>query len=206
MSYPNQPPQWNPYGQQPGQYPQQPPTGQYPQQPGPYGQQQYGYGQPGPYGQPGQWGQPPALSRPNIWAGAVLVLGGLFGVLQFFLPWIDSSFSNVHATGMDVADLASAASAFGAGSSATLIEIGVWAVLIGGALEILLGATMFVPMRNHRPIGVVTLVLSVFMVVGAVFWLTGGDPNPDSTSLGYYFFLIAGVVSLIGGVLGVVRR
>ncbi|GHF68848.1 hypothetical protein FHX82_003515 [Amycolatopsis bartoniae] len=201
MTYPNQPPQWNqnqygqPYGQQP-QYGQQPPQ---------YGQPtQYGYG---PYGPQGQWGAPQTPSRPNIFAGVLLDLGGLFGVLQFFLPWIDSSFSNVHVNGMDIAELAGQASALGASASeSTLIQIGVWTVLVGGALALLLGAVMFVPMRSHRPLGAIALVLSVLMVLGAVFWLTGGEANPDSTSVGYYFFLFSGVIALIGSIVGVVRR
>ena len=204
MTYPNQPPQWNPnqYGQQPYATP---PQGQYGQAPQQYGRPaQYGYG---PYGPQGQWGAPQTPARPNLFAGVLLVLGGLFGVLQSFLPWIDSDFSNTHVNGMDIADLAGQASDLGAGASeSTLIQIGVWTVLVGGALALLLGVLMFVPMRSHRPFGGVALVLSLLMVLGAVFWLTGGDPNPDSTSVGYYFFLLAGVVALIGSIVGVVRR
>jgi uncharacterized protein YbjQ (UPF0145 family) len=72
-----QPPQPNPYGQQPPPYGQpsapprpgqQPPYGQPPQQP--YGQPQQPYGQPQPpYGQPqpGQWTpQPPIAKKPTL--------------------------------------------------------------------------------------------------------------------------------------------
>lgn len=180
MSYPGQQPQqWNPHG-------------------APYGPDQYG---PGQYG-PGQWGPPP---RNNVPAAILLAVGGLAGVLQFFLPWIDSSGRTVN--GMDITEAASAARQFGAGSSdATLIQIGILTVLIGGALALFAGVTLFVPMRSGKVLGALSLVLSIAMIVGAVLWLTAGTPNPDSTSVGYYLFLGAGAPALIGSIIALAKR
>jgi hypothetical protein len=219
MSYPGQPPQFGGYGGQPGEgqpgygapqppvqpgYGAPPPgyPGQYgygaPQGPAPYGYPapQYGYGPQGP----GQWATP---SRNNIPAAIVVIIGGLAGVLQFFLPWVSSFGHSV--AGMDIADLAGAAGDFGS-SSGTVIQIGVYTVLVGGGLALLGGAALFVPMRNRRILGALTLVVALAMIVGMIFWLTSGEPNPDSTSVGYYLFLAAGGITLIGSIVALVKR
>jgi hypothetical protein len=145
-------------------------------------------------------GSPP---RNNVPAAILLLVGGLAGVLQFFLPWIDASGQTV--TGMDVADVAGSASTLGS-SEATLIQIGIYAVLIGGARALFAGAALFVPMQNRRVLGALSLVVSIAMVAGAIFWLTSGTPNPDSTSVGYYLFLGAGAVALIGSIVALAKR
>lgn len=211
MSYPGQqPPQYGEgqpgygapqqpgYGGQPG-YP--PPQPGYPPQygyPGQYGYPaaQYGYGPQGP----GQWGARPTG---NIPAGILLVLGGLAGVLQLFLPWF--SVRDQSLTGLDVTKFAGAAGDLGS-SSGTIIQIGVYLVLIGGALALIAGGVLFIPMRGKRIVGAVALVVSLVMIVGMIFWLTSGEPNPDSTGPGYYFFLGAGPVALIGSIVGLIKR
>lgn len=218
MSYPGQPPQFGGYGGQPGEgqpgygapqtpgqpgYGAPPPgyPGQYgygaPQGPAPHGYPapQYGYGPQGP----GQWAPP----SNNIPAAIVLIVGGLAGVLQFFLPWVSSRGESV--TGMDIADLAGQASDFG-GSGGTAIQIGVYLVLIGGGLALLGGATLFIPMRNKRILGALTLVVALAMLVGMILWLTSGDPNPDSTAPGYYLFLAAGGITLVGSIVALIKR
>ena len=171
--------------------------GQQPQQWNPYGAP---YG-PSQYG-PGQWGPPP---RSNVPAAILLAGGGLAGVLQFFLPWIDSMGQTVN--GMDITKAAGAASQFGSGSSnATLIQIGIFAVLIGGALALFAGVALFVPMRDRKVLGALSLVLSIAMIVSAVFWLTAGTANPDSTSVGYYLFLGAGAIAMIGSIVALAKR
>jgi hypothetical protein len=167
--------------------------GQQPPQWNPYGPGQYG---------PAQWGPPP---RNNVPAAILLAVGGLAGVLQFFLPWIDSLGHTVN--GMDIADAAGAASDFGSGSSdAALIQVGIYTVLIGGALALFAGAALFVPMRNRKVLGALTLVLSIAMITGAVFWLTTANANPDSTSVGYYLFLGAGATTLVGAIVALAKR
>ncbi|WP_236791437.1 hypothetical protein [Amycolatopsis sp. GM8] len=214
MTYPGQqPPQPGGYGEgQPGYgVPQQPgypvPQPGYPQQPGQYG---YGAPQPGQYGYPPQYGYGPQApwgggARPtsNIPAAIVLIVGGIAGVLQFFLEWF--SLRDQVLTGMDVADVAGTASGLGS-SGGTMIEIGVYLVLIGGGLAILGGAVLFVPMRGKRVVGALLLVVSLAMIVGMIFWLSNGPANPDSTGPGYYFFLGAGGVSLIGSIIALVKR
>jgi len=115
MTYPPQPGQPGPYGQQPGGnpppggYPQQggyPQHGGYPQQGGypqsggfpQQGQPQQGgfpqaggYRQPGPYGQPGEggYGQPPKKSNTGLIIGiavSAVVAIGAFLVLAFWVP------------------------------------------------------------------------------------------------------------------------
>ncbi|GAB2966337.1 hypothetical protein LWP59_22195 [Amycolatopsis acidiphila] len=216
MSYP---------GQQPGGYGEGQPGYGPPQQPG-YGAPvpgQPGYGapqQPGyppQYGYPGQYGYPApqygygpqgpgqfgTAASNNIPAAIVLVLGGLAGVLQFFLPWF--SVRGQGLAGIDVADAAGQASDFGS-SSGTIIQIGVYLVLIGGGLALLAGAVLFIPMRNKRIVGALALVVSLVMIVGMIFWLTSGEPNPDSTAPGYYLFLGAGAVGVIGSIVALIKR
>ncbi|MTD57215.1 hypothetical protein [Amycolatopsis pithecellobii] len=204
MSYPGQQPQ---YGE--GQY------GGQPQQPGPYGGPPqpgpYGYGAPGQYGYPApQYGYGPRapwdLAPPtsNIPAAIVLILGGLAGLLQFFLEWF--SFRDQVVTGKDVADLAGVADTAGS-SAGTMIMIGVYLVLVGGGVSLLGGAVLFVPMRGgKRVLGALLLVVSLAMIAGMIFWLAAGIPNPDSTGPGYYFFLGAGAVTLIGSVIALIKR
>lgn len=138
--------------------------------------------------------------RGNVPAAILLLVGGLAGVLQVFLPWIDTFGRTVN--GMDIADAAGAAES----SEATLIQIGIFVVLIGGALALFAGTALFVPMRNHKVLGALSLVVSAAMVIGMIFWLTSATPNPDSTSAGDYLFLGAGGVALVGSIVALARR
>ncbi|HET6504523.1 MAG TPA: hypothetical protein VFG87_27555 [Amycolatopsis sp.] len=145
--------------------------------------------------------RPKPLTRPNPVAVTLLVIGGLAGVLQYFLPWFSTAGYSV--TGGDIAGLARQVSTVS--GDATLVEAGIAAVLIDGALVVLLGGVSVIPMRGRRLLGAVSLVLSLVMAAGAACVLISGMGAIDTASVGYYLFLFAGIPAVIGSIVTLVR-
>lgn len=225
MSYPNQP-QWDPSaGQQPNPYGGQP---GYRQQPG-YPQQSYGAPQSGGFQQPGYGylqqpygygpGMPGSERRArNDWISAIiLIIAGAFGIVSPFPKWFKveaasfdpttHEYHDVAVNGTQLADLAGRAGKLGAPfAKTTLLELGIWAVLVGGILLVLAAVVLLIPMRNRKITGAIALVVSALMLVGPIVWLATQKLDQFSTGPGYHFFFIAGPIGIIGSIVALVRK
>ena len=78
-------------------------------------------------------------------------------------------------------------------------------VAVGGGALIVLGLTMMLPI-NHRPLGLAALLVSSLSVLGACWMLIRARTIFDvglfglfaQAQLGWYLFLVAGLLGLIG--------
>lgn len=129
-------------------------------------------------------------SRNDVLAALLLIIAGAAGVLQFFLEW-QSVEGAGSVTGQDMYEIAD-------GAGETLASISVLAVLIGGGLLVLLGLALLIPSRSRKGTGSVALILSLIMIAAAVYFLVESDADFTATTIGYFLFLGAGVVGLLG--------
>lgn len=140
-------------------------------------------GRPAPSSPPG---------RPPIAASVIVLFGGAFGVLQLLLPWFSTA--KTSSSGWD--------QYYGVARSGAVDTVASYAIVIGAAASLvmvvaaigLLGPrTTYDGPRRTAAIGAI-----VALAAGA-WWLAAG-PTPDTSqyTVGWYAFLLAGVLGLAG--------
>ncbi|MGI8590667.1 MAG: hypothetical protein ACR2M5_06710 [Nakamurella sp.] len=154
-------------------------------------------------------------ARPDLLAGLLTVVGGGAALLQLFLSWssmvpgVGLRDANGGVTGWERYLAARAGAALSISDTVTAYSV-LGTALAGGAL-VLLGLAMFLPI-DHHPLGLVAVVLSVGVLASAGWWLTRGHQsfNQSVAELfsqagpGWYLFLIAGPIAIVGAVKGLV--
>ncbi|WP_154674358.1 hypothetical protein [Nakamurella lactea] len=150
--------------------------------------------------------RPRLAVAPDYFAGFMLILGGLAGVLELLLPWspaVEKLPKYGSLTGWDKLVIGSSQQLSVADSIALY---SVLAVAIAGGACILLGLAMFTPI-DHQPFGAVALLVSVVSIGGAVWWVlrsrqaAGGlGPMLSNAQIGWYLFAVSGIVCLIGAI------
>ena len=150
----------------------------------------------------------PPVPRADPVAAAVLLVAGAIGIWQLLLPWRTigadaAGQGGVSTTGWQVYRLLRAVP-----DPTGEIRAAMYAVLgvgVGGGALIVLGVTMMLPI-NHRPLGLAALVVSVLSVLGAGWMLIRARAIFDvglfsffaQAQIGWYLFLAAGLVGVIG--------
>ena len=150
--------------------------------------------------------------------GAVLlIIGGVAGVAQLFLPWrtvtvgpVSSAGAGTSAddgtiTGWQIYRLIRAVS--GPGADLSVVMYTVLGAAVGGGALILLGLAIMMPI-NHRPLGLAALLISILLILGSCWMLVrarsifdvGLSGLFDQAQIGWYLFLACGVLGLIGAV------
>jgi len=148
--------------------------------------------------------------RADPLAAAVLLVAGAIGVWQLLLPWRTtavapggSDHGNVSTTGWQVYRFLRAIPDPDAELRVAMFSV--LGVAVGGGALIVLGLTMMMPI-NHRPLGLAGLLISGLSVLGACWMLIRARAIFDvglfglfaQAQLGWYLFLSAGLLGLIG--------
>jgi hypothetical protein len=148
--------------------------------------------------------------RADPLAAAVLLVAGAIGVWQLLLPWRTtavapggSDHGNVSTTGWQVYRFLRAIPDPDAELRVAMFSV--LGVAVGGGALIVLGLTMMMPI-NHRPLGLAGLLISGLSVLGACWMLIRARTIFDvglfglfaQAQLGWYLFLSAGLLGLIG--------
>lgn len=153
--------------------------------------------------------------RPASLGAVFLGVGGLAGIFSLLLSWTSIVFSvdlpaDGPRTGWQIFRTARAGASF-----STTWAVGAYSVLavglIGGAL-VVFAVAVLTPI-DHRPLGGAALALSCAATAGAAFWvvrarnLTDHDPGAvfAHAGPGWYAFLIAGLLGLIGSIVVLAR-
>lgn len=150
--------------------------------------------------------RPRVAVAPDYFAGLMLIVGGLAGVLELLLPWtpaVEKLPRYGSLTGWDKLVIGSSQSLSVAD---TVALYSVLAVAIAGGACIVLGLAMFTQI-DHQPFGAIALLLSVLSIGGVVWWVlrsrqaAGGlGPMLTNAQVGWYLFAISGVICLIGAI------
>lgn len=171
-------------------------------------------GQPGgsfaqPSGAPGA-GLDRRAPKADPLAAAILLLAGAVAIWQLLLPWravaVDPNgpgTDSVSTTGWQVYRLLRAVPDPDGDLRAAMYSV--LGVAVGGGALIVLGLTMMLSI-NHRPLGLAALLVSVLSILGACWMLIRARAIFDvglfnlfaQAQLGWYLFLSAGFLGLIG--------
>ncbi len=143
-------------------------------------------------------------------AAALLMVGGAIGIWQLLLPWRTVAVESRSVAGPEVPVsgwqvyrlLRSVPESAGDAQIASYCVLG---AAVGGGALIVLGATMMMAI-NHRPLGLAALLVSATCVTGAGWMIISARSIFDvglftffaQAQLGWYLFLAAGVVGVIG--------
>jgi len=149
--------------------------------------------------------------RPTVRADGVaavfLVLGGIAGLLPWFLDAYLIGSESSSGVGMTGAKLFTSLRAPDAGGVYDLTALAVLAITIGAGALVLLGLATLLPM-NHRPIGTAALLVTV-VIAGAAAWLLLKSSTVLATSpgqmlsgghLGWHLAALAAVLGVVGSI------
>jgi len=143
-------------------------------------------------------------------AAAILLIAGSIGIWQLLLPWRTTSLDvtgsgtgDVSTTGWQVYRLLRAIPDPDGDIRAAMFSV--LGVAVGGGALIVLGLTMMLPL-NHRPLGCAALLVSVLSIMGACWMLIRARAIFDvglfglfaQAHLGWYLFLAAGILGVVG--------
>jgi len=147
-------------------------------------------------------------SRADPIAAAILLVAGAIGLWQLLLPWRTvgadpSGSAGAATTGWQVYRLLRAVP--DPDANLLLATFAVLGVAVGGGALIVLGLTMMLPI-NHRPLGLAALLISILCILGACWMLIRARAIFDiglfslfaQAQLGWYLFLSAGILGLVG--------
>ena len=165
---------------------------------------------------PSGYGPPLAMTaapRADVMGAVLLIIAGIAGVAQLFLPWrtvtVGPAGTGAAAgddggiTGWQIYRLIRAVP--GPGADLSVVMYTVLGAAVGGGALILLGLAMVIPI-NHRPLGLAAMLISSLLILGSCWMLVrarsifdvGLSGLFDQAQIGWYLFLACGVLGLIG--------
>ena len=144
----------------------------------------------GGYTAPDYSDRPVARRGPESLGGLLLILAGIVAAVSLLLDWLadedDSGWALVR-EGFD--DLGS------------IFDNGMWqplAVILGGGVLFVLGILMWLPMRSHRFLGLLALLVSGAVTAGVLVPLIDADWDLGSFGPGFYCAIAVAVLGLLG--------
>jgi hypothetical protein len=142
------------------------------------------------YTAPDYSAKPVAFRGPESLGGLLLILAGIAAAISLLLDWLDgqddSGWSLVR-EGFD--DLGG------------IFDTGLWqplAIVLGGGVLFLLGILMWLPMRSHRALGFLALLVSGVVIAGLLVPLIDEDWDLGFFGPGFWCGIAVGVLGLLG--------
>jgi hypothetical protein len=151
-------------------------------------------GEPGPAGEttPQYSDRPVAFRGPESLGGLLLILAGIAAGISLLVDWL----ADGDATGLDlVRD--------GLDDLGGSFSDGLWqplAVVLGGGVLFVLGILMWLPLRTHRFLGVLALLVSLAATAGVLVPLVGADWDLSFFGPGFWCAIAVAVLGLLGSV------
>jgi hypothetical protein len=138
--------------------------------------------------------RPVAFRGPESLGGLLLILAGIAAGISLLLDWLaDDDASGWSFVREAFDDLGS------------VFDNGLWqplAIVLGGGLLFLLGLLMWLPMRSHRFLGVLGLLVSLVVTAGILVPLADDEANWDLGffGLGFWCGIAVAVLGLLGSI------
>jgi len=132
----------------------------------------------------------PVFRRPDPLAGLLLVLAGIAAGAGLLLDWL----ADDDASGLDLVRR-------GLDGLGDLVDTGLWqplAIVLGGAVLLLLGLLMFRPARTHRVLGLLALLVSAVVTAAVLVPLTAADWDLGFFDAGFWCAIAVAVLGLLG--------
>jgi hypothetical protein len=134
--------------------------------------------------------RPVAFRHPESLGGLLLILAGIAAAISLLLDWLaddDISGYSLVREGFDDLD--------------GIFSTGLWqpmAIVLGGGLLLLLGIAMWLPLRTHRFLGVLGLVVSLVIAAAVLIPLADADWDLGFFAVGFWFGIAVAVLGLLG--------
>ena len=134
--------------------------------------------------------KPVAFRHPESLGGLLLILAGIAAGISLLLDWLDgediSGYSLVREGFDDLGEI------FGNGMWQPL------AIVLGGGVLLLLGLAMWLPLRTHRFLGLLGLLVSLVVVAAVLVPLADADWDLGFFAIGFWFGIAVAVLGLLG--------
>ena len=146
------------------------------------------------------------MRRSDVVAGLFTLVGGALGVIQLLVSWVSTPIAAGESTSLDGWTLFQLSRVGASFSTSTAISAySILATGIAGGVLVVLGIMMLIPMPHHV-LGGIALLMAVIAVAGAVWWLIQSSQTLglsigdlfSSAGPGLYFFLVGGLLALVG--------
>jgi hypothetical protein len=134
--------------------------------------------------------KPVAFRHPESLGGLLLILAGIAAGISLLLDWVDgedvSGYSLVREGFEDLGGI------FGNGMWQPL------AIVLGGGVLFVLGIAMWLPLRTHRFLGLLGLLVSAVVVAAVLVPLADADWDLGFFAIGFWFGIAVAVLGLLG--------
>jgi hypothetical protein len=142
--------------------------------------------------------RPVVVRGPESLGGLLLILAGLTAAVSLLLHWLaDDDISGWSLVRAGFADLGA------------IFDNGLWqplAIVLGGGVLFLLGILMWLPMRSHRFLGLVALLVSLVVTAGVLVPLGKADWKLDAFAIGFWLGIAVAVLGLLGSLKALLTR
>jgi hypothetical protein len=142
--------------------------------------------------------RPVALRGPESLGGLLLILAGVAAAISLMLDWLaDDDISGWSLVRNGFSDLGG------------VFDDGLWqplAIVLGGGVLFVLGVLMWLPMRSHRFLGVLALLVSLVVVAGILVPLADAGWDLGFFAIGFWFGIAVAVLGLLGSLKALVTR
>jgi hypothetical protein len=136
--------------------------------------------------------RPVALRGPESLGGLLLILAGIAAGISLLLDWLaDDDISGWGLVRRGFEDLGN------------VFANGLWqplAIVLGGGALFVLGVLMWLPMRSHRILGFLGLLVSLAVVAGLLVPLVNADWDLGFFGIGFWFGIAVAVLGLLGSI------
>jgi len=136
--------------------------------------------------------RPVALRGPESLGGLLLILAGVAAGISLLLDWLpDDDISGWGLVRRGFNDLES------------VLGNGLWqplAIVLGGGVLFVLGVLMWLPMRSHRILGFLGLLVSLAVVAGILVPLADAGWDLAAFGIGFWFGIAVAVLGLLGSI------
>jgi hypothetical protein len=142
------------------------------------------------YTAPDYSAKPVALRGPESLGGLLLILAGIAAAISLVLDWIDRD---------DVSGWGLVREGFD--DLGGIVDTGMWqplAIVLGGGVLFVLGVLMWLPLRSHRFLGLLGLLVSGAVIAGLLVPLVDAGWDLGVFGPGFWCGIAVGVLGLLG--------
>lgn len=142
------------------------------------------------YTVPDYSGKPVALRGPESLGGLLLILAGIAAAVSLLLDWVDGEDDS----GWDLVRE-------GFDDLGGVFDTGLWqplAIVLGGGVLFVLGILMWLPMRSHRFLGLLGLLVTGAVIAGVLVPLAQEAWDLGFFGPGFWCGIAVGVLGLLG--------
>jgi hypothetical protein len=133
---------------------------------------------------------PVAFRGPESLGGLLLILAGVAAGISLLLDWL----ADFESTGLDLVRA-------GLDDIGGSFSDGLWqplAIVLGGGALLLLGLLMWLPLRTHRFLGVLALLVTLAVIAGVLVPLVDAGFDMSFFDTGFWCAIAVAVLGLLG--------